>query len=437
MRVQWLSSAALLALIAAPGAFAQQVTTSEPFTLKLSGHAKSAVQFVQPSNELKGTAGTSSADTLNTVVMATKARVNIAVDAMVGDIGYGGLATLDFQSGAVNLGGPNTYIYVSPMGAGKIGLGVQGYSSDMGSFDNGKTWGTGFGPDGDWGTNATGYGKFTAVMADIIDGTGNFASGGFWDQGNKITYTTPNLAGFSAQVGYLPSDTTKSWGGGLSKNRDGGPNGKGNSNFNNVFEVGAGYTSPDMGGVMVNVGGAFLSGTASLVGNQAAYNNLSAFQAGVGVTGYGVMAQFTFVSEGKSGTPKMAADSGDAFTAVSGWSTSLAYAMGPAQFGVYYGMAKQNHYNAANSVSPIGYLTAANNTVFEVIGPNSDNSGPETTKGSSNTVADWTAMGVGASYNVSKGAQAFLGYESFSGKAKGGGDKETAGAVTLGMIVSF
>ena len=277
------------------------------------------------------------------------------------------------------------------------------------------TWGTAsfvsFSPDYGWGSNATGMSGKTAIMADVIDGSG-IAN----DSGPKIVYSSPNLAGLTAAASFQPTNGNKGWKGQLSKNGDAGI-------YNNIIQVGAGYTSPDMGGVSFGVAGDFMAGTAATVDGAKKYQDLSAYQGKISATGYGFMTQFTYVNVGKSaqvssitdmdGNPLNGEDKNPLVTnAQSGMSGSLAYAMGPAQMGVYFGMA--------------------------TLGDESKT----------------TAMGVGASYNVAKGAQVFAGYESFSNEpdsaraAKSVADnaaglkntvlkKQTAGAATVGMAVSF
>ncbi|MCX8505722.1 MAG: porin [Alphaproteobacteria bacterium] len=419
MRVQWLSSAALLALIAAPGAFAQQVTSNEPFTIKLSGSSQAALQFVQPSDSVKNAqlqdadgngltldndAKTPVKDSLNAMQIVNKTRININGDAKVNGIGYGVATTIELSNNGVNNSGLANYIYVAPEGAGKITLGQTPYNADYAGFDGSMTWGTAsfvsFGPGYGWGGNATGMAGKTAVMADIIDGSTMDN-----DSGPKISYNTPSLVGLSAVVAFQPTNTKDGWKGKLSKNADGA------GFFNNLVQVGASYTAPDMGGVVLGLAGAYMRGTASTVASVIdkeksttlvsikKYEDMGAYQGRISASGYGLMAQFVYTGEGKSGLEKGGKNSND----VSGMSGSLAYAMGPAQMGVYFGMA-----NLADK-------------------------------------SKTTAMGVGASYNVAKGAQVFAGYEAFTVKPDSSNKdaegkalpEQTAGAVTVGMAVSF
>ena len=414
MRVQWLSSAALLALIAAPGAFAQQVTSNEPFTIKLSGSSQAAMQFVQPSDSVKNAQlkdadgngltlqnddSTPIKDSLNAMQIVNKTRININGDAKVNGIGYGVATTIELSNNGVNNSGLANYIYVAPEGAGKITLGQTPFNADYASFDGSMTWGTAsfvsFSPDYGWGSNATGMSGKVAVMADIIDGSTMDN-----DSGPKISYSTPSLGGFSAIVAFQPSNTKDGWKGKLSKNADGA------GFFNNIVQAGASYTAPEMGGVSLGLAGAYMNGTAATVANVKTYENMSAYQGRISATGYGFMAQFTYVGEGTSGLPIAKKDADDKPTAsndVSGMSGSLAYAFGPAQVGAYFGLA-----NLADK-------------------------------------SESMAVGGGASYNVSKGAQVFAGYEAFTvtpdsslkdaqGKAL---PEQTAGAVTVGMSVVF
>ena len=120
MRVQWLSSAALLALIAAPGAFAQQVTSNEPFTIKLSGSSQAAFQFVQPSDSVKNKVvkkkedGTLVKDSLNAMQIVNKTRINVNADAKVNGIGYGVGTILELSNGGVNNNDLANFVYLAP-----------------------------------------------------------------------------------------------------------------------------------------------------------------------------------------------------------------------------------------------------------------------------------------------------------------------------------
>ena len=406
MRVQWLSSAALLALIAAPGVFAQQVTASEPFTVKLSGFTRTGINMVTPTSAAKDAAGG-----LNSLAIVGKSRLNIDTSATVSGIGFGTSNSLQFANGEVKAEGPNQNLFISPMGIGKFTLGVAGYNTDYAGLDGSMLWGTNYSPDGGWGASATGFGTAGGVMADIVDATGAFANGGMWDGGNKVSYSTPNLMGLSATVAFQPSDSSAANTVDLTKN------GKGT---NNVIGAGASYTAPEMGGVTVTVAGAFLSGTPktaagskakeavkakeatefadaveakdavpAVIAGSKAFEDISMYQGRVGVSGYGVMAQFVYLGAGKSG--QVAGSTG---SDVTGMSASLAYAMGPAQVGGYYGSST---------------LYAGNKV---------------------------TAIGGGASYNVAKGAQVSAGYETFTNKPKTG-SSQTAGAATVAMVVNF
>ncbi len=212
-------------------------------------------------------------------------------------------------------------------GWGRIELGDQDGVSDVfgGSITAPSGYGTG-GWDGDWGQagvrNSLSGGNTVREFA--TNSSVEFTTPKNPDSGDstKITYYTPNFAGFQAGVSYVPQNGSE----GQNVNRFERTGG-----FQDFIEAGVRYSGA-FAGATVNVGatGTWAEGTAPLAGG-AAIEDLFAYQVGAQVGYAGFLVGGSYMNAADSGLAPGAFDDDNEV-----WAAGVQYTTGPIVVGVSY-----------------------------------------------------------------------------------------------------